>query len=606
MDSSNKSEIRISLTLANDHETDSLCMPCLQEEGQKNKSVVFCLECSERLCNSCRQHHRKLKLTSTHHLLDIEDDSKTPANSSMTESCPEHPGRCIEYICEGHQSLCCKTCKDISHLGCNNIKYILDEVDQFAESGEMGKVEKSLKGLQTKLTAQFQTKKIHSANISDQVSETLNKIKTETTNAIERISKLAEEADNTVKMKSSDVKNKLQNEIDTIQNVLETLNDTQKVLTTVKQNARQPQVYIAFKKAEHQLDKYALYADEIESNMKETNVHFKFDKTFILIKENLHSVGDVQVGKNERSDKKLQRQSSVLLRVDSNQRYQKRLSSTPSISKRKKAIPVGGHSVRIPGDKTTCHVTGSEILEDGRILLADYHNKSIKLFNKNCSYISHIVLTSRPNDIVVTGEKEVATSLIDESVIQIITVNTTLSLCRRIDTGFPYHGLAYCSEGKLYGSTSVKGGTGEIHVLDITGKILDSIKHVTEQVNLVRPSAIRIDSKKHLLYINDLGRNCVYCMDISNGESHYKEVFTYTDRNLELRSGIAIDSDGDVYISSGNMTVHQISPDGVKVHEILTAADGLGLPHCLAISSQDNHLLVSEFKENSFKLFALR
>lgn len=605
MESTNKTEIRISLTLANDQEADTLCMPCLQEEGQKIKSVVFCLECSERLCSNCRQHHRKLKLTSTHHLLDIENDNETADdNNTMTESCPEHPGICIEYICEGHQILCCKTCKDISHIGCSNVKSIIDEATQFAESGELAKVEESLKYLQTKLAGQCQTKKTHSANISDQVSATLNQIKTETVNVIERISKLAEEADNTVKTKSSDVKTQLQNEIETIQNVLETLNDTERVLSTVKQNASKPQVYIAFKKADHQMKKYTSYADEIEANMKETNVHFTFDNTFLNIKEKLNSVGEVKVGKKERSEVK--RQSSVLLHVDSNKRYQKRLSSTPKISKRKKAIPVGGHSVRIPGDKTTCHVTGSKILEDGRILLADHHNKSIKLFNKNCSYINHIVLTSRPSDIVMIGKNEIATSLIDESVIQIITVNNKLSLARRIETGFSYYGLAYDDVGQLYGSTTVKGGTGEVHVLDITGKILHSIKNVNEQVNLIRPSALHVDNNKHFLYINDLGKNCVYCLEISDEELKYKEVFTYTDRNLELRSGIAIDSDGDIYISSGNMTVHQVSPNGIKVHEILTPADGLGLPHCLAFSSQDNHLLVSEFKENSFKLFALR
>ncbi|XP_053392272.1 uncharacterized protein LOC128554956 [Mercenaria mercenaria] len=528
--------------------TDNACTPCLQDGGKRIMSVVFCLECAEHLCISCRQHHRNLKLTSTHHLLEIENGNVADANNKMTESCPEHPGRCIEYICENHQTLCCKTCRDISHLGCVSVRRVLDEASRFVESGEISKVEECLKSLKAKLANQIQTKRKHTVNVSNQVAEALSRIKTETTKAVERINKLAEEADSAIKTKSSDVTNRLQNEMETIQNVLETLNTSEKVLNTVKQNAREPQVYTAFKKADYQLKKYSLYADEIETNMKEPNVHFEFDNTFLLIKDKLTTVGNFKVGRSEPLEKKLEKQSSVTLYVDTSKRHFKRLSSTPSVvSKRKKAIPVGGHSVRIPGDKTTCHVTGSEILQDGRILLADHHNKSIKLFNKNCNYINHIILTSRPNDIAVIGENEIATSLIDENVIQILTVDNLLCLSRRIETTFPYYGLA-CDGEQLYGSTTIKEGVGEIHALNLAGKFLGSFSHINEQVDLIRPSKICIDKNKHFLYINDLGRNSLFCVDISLGVSQCNEVFTYTDRNLELRSGLAIDTDGEMFI----------------------------------------------------------
>lgn len=591
-----------------DGKVDSPCTPCLLEEEKQMVSVVFCLECSEHLCETCRQHHRKLKLTRAHHLIEIlKGKNAEESDENTTESCPEHPGKCIEYFCENDEALCCKTCREISHSGCDKVKSILDEVSVFVEKGGVLNTEKSLRSLAAKLVCQVEAKRKQTVIISDQAAIALIQIKTERDSTIKRINKLADEAENNIKSKSSDVKTKLQNEIETMESVLETLNVTEKCLNTVKQNAGEPQIYITIKKADHQLKKYSVYAEEIEQHMTETNVQFKINSTFQSILEKVTTFGTVIVGKSETPDREQQKQDSVsYLQVNNSRRQFRRHSSSSSAgSKRKKAIPVGGHSVRIPGDKTTCHVTGSKILNDGRIILADHNNKSIKLFNKNCNYIHHIALPSRPNDIVVIGENEIATSLIDESAIQIISVNDKLCPSRRIATAYPYYGLAFSDQQQFYGTTTMEDGTGEIHAMDISGILLGSIKKIAEQIDLIRPTAIYID-KSQLLYVNDLGRNSVFCLDISLGVSEYRHVFTYTDRNLELRSGIAVDTEGYVYISSGNMTVHQISFNGIKVHEILTSADGLGLPHCLAFSARDDHLLVSEFKENSFKLYALR
>lgn len=591
-------------------EIENPCIPCLQDEERQTESISFCLECSEHLCETCSHHHRKLKLTRAHHVIDIgKRNGAETDNTSTTESCQEHPGKCIEYFCECHETLCCKTCREISHSGCENLKNIMDEASGIVESGEVLNVEESLKSLTDKVANQIDAKRKQCVDISDQAAVALTKVKTERDSTIERINKLADEAENDIKSKSSEVKYKTQNEIETMESVLDTLNVTEKCLRTVKQNAGRPQIYVAVKKADQQLKKYSVYAEEIENHMLEANVHFKLDGTFQSLKKKLVSMGVVIVGKSETLKPEEQKQEQMCyLQVNTNNSRQfKRHSSSSSAGlKRKKAIPVGGHSVRIPGDKTTCYITGSEILQDGRIILADYNNKSIKLFNKNCSFINHINLPSRPNDIVVLDENEIATSLIDEKAIQICSVNGSLSLSRRIETAFPYYGLTFSEKRELYGTTTKDDGTGEIHVLNMAGKFIGSIKKINDQMDLIRPTALRIDNNIQLLYVTDLGRNSVVCLDISHGISQYSHVFTYTDRNLELRSGIAVDTDGYVYISSGNMTVHQISFNGVKIHEILSSADGLGVPHCLAFSARDDHLLVSEFKENSFKLFALR
>ncbi|KAL4235236.1 E3 ubiquitin-protein ligase trim71 [Mactra antiquata] len=574
------------------------CSVCYQGDKKTTKAVVLCLECSEYLCDHCRAHHHKLKLTRDHHLQGLGSDSDDSVENTRTDTeyCLEHPGNPILHYCETHDALCCKHCKEVSHRHCHQVQYIPDQCSGIMSSNELENVEDVLRNTKDKLEHHIEIKKEQNIRVAEQIAVALIQIKTEKTSAIEFINKLAETAEKEVQSKGNDISSTISDEAETCFSAFQALSIAENSLTTVKHNSSEAQVYISTKKANQTAKKYSKYANEVEENMMDIHIQFNLDSAFHSMTKTIKAMGAVTTG------------------LEENNKPASRASSATSISslssyKRRKAIPLGGHSARIHGDRTTCYITGCELLEDGRMILADYNNKSMKVFDKYGHYSNHMFVSSRPTDIAVIGNEEIVTSLIDEVALQVLSIRKQIFLARRLETQFPYNGLAFSpSTSLLYGSTSFKDGTGEIHVMDLTGKILHSIGHRQHQANITRPMTLRINDDHGLLYVTDIGKNRVVCFDVSvlDEIETRSPVFQYTDRNLELRNGLAIDMDGNVYVCSGNRTIHQISSDGRKVHEVLTASDGIELPHCMSVSVKDNHLLLCEFKQNMFKLFALK
>lgn len=354
------------------------------------------------------------------------------------------------------------------------------------------------------------------------------------------------------------------------------------------------------KDATKQVEKYSEFVSKTEHNIVENNISFMTDRCFETMLQNITSMGSVviqEAGSTQQTTPIISPSASPC-------------GSRASLT-RKRAIPIGGHSVRISEDRTTCHVSGCKFLQDGRIMLADYNNKCIKLFDGNFRAENYVRLTSRPTDLVVITQErviEVATSLADEEMIQYVKVARTAYIGKRVQTAAPYQGLAYSKAKVLYASCYSDDGAGQIHVIDIEGNVLRTITNAGQtKPLLIRPTSLYVDDDRRILFVTDLGQNCVVCLDTTPGLTCNRQPLSrYTDRNLELRTGmITADNDDNIYVCSGNRSVHQISVSCEKVYEILTSTDGISTPHCLAYSAKDGLLLLSEYKENGVKLFKM-
>ena len=69
-------------------------------------------------------------------------------------------------------------------------------------------------------------------------------------------------------------------------------------------------------------------------------------------------------------------------------------------------------NIKTPGDIHDCGIIAMDITHDGRILLADYMNNSIKLFDKDGHHLASLVVANSPSDIsaMSNGEAVVAFS----------------------------------------------------------------------------------------------------------------------------------------------------------------------------------------------------
>ncbi|XP_053400951.1 tripartite motif-containing protein 45-like [Mercenaria mercenaria] len=92
-------------------------------------ATVYCYECSEKLCEKCKDMHKKVKISSIHRLCDInkqEDVAKLEHLKSLTR-CPKHLSDEVRYICKDHDQMCCNECAILEHRKCNEVVSIAKE-----------------------------------------------------------------------------------------------------------------------------------------------------------------------------------------------------------------------------------------------------------------------------------------------------------------------------------------------------------------------------------------------------------------------------------------------------------------------------------------------
>lgn len=102
--------------------TSSFCDPCMVLH-KHNNAINSCLECDESLCSVCSDHHKSLKATRNHILIDID---LQPTFLSLTKelsasNCKFHPLRDIQYFCVNHDLLCCGDCLAADHSKCEQV-----------------------------------------------------------------------------------------------------------------------------------------------------------------------------------------------------------------------------------------------------------------------------------------------------------------------------------------------------------------------------------------------------------------------------------------------------------------------------------------------------
>ena len=112
-------------------------MTILCESGvDENPAVAHCLTCSDHLCDSCFQFHKKQKLSRDHHVVMLKDlhqmDRKTGVRSVRRKlHCDEHKDEPLKLFCKTCQKVICRDCALVKH---REHKYIF--VHEFRHEAE--------------------------------------------------------------------------------------------------------------------------------------------------------------------------------------------------------------------------------------------------------------------------------------------------------------------------------------------------------------------------------------------------------------------------------------------------------------------------------------
>lgn len=102
-------EIRDAFKRATKSAQENLCEKCKQQDA-----VVFCSNCSQFICDKCKNMHQLFSELKSHQIVSMdqvrEDATNMVRTSKQTLHCPKHPSEKLKIYCETCSELICSDC----------------------------------------------------------------------------------------------------------------------------------------------------------------------------------------------------------------------------------------------------------------------------------------------------------------------------------------------------------------------------------------------------------------------------------------------------------------------------------------------------------------
>jgi len=95
--------------------TSNRCQGCSvdgNEQSNAKLAVKFCVECSDRLCESCVDIHRRVKQTRTHELVELSEDGRSIETVMKSKKiyCDKHTKKALKLYCFECKKAICMMC----------------------------------------------------------------------------------------------------------------------------------------------------------------------------------------------------------------------------------------------------------------------------------------------------------------------------------------------------------------------------------------------------------------------------------------------------------------------------------------------------------------
>ena len=133
--------------------------------------------------------------------------------------------------------------------------------------------------------------------------------------------------------------------------------------------------------------------------------------------------------------------------------------------------------MKAPSDVVDCYIAGLDVTEDGRIIVADFSNRNVKLFTMDGTWLMSRSLSARPsgyNTVAVINNDEALLSIWSEGTLHILDLKTKL-LSTKETVPIQYSLLSVCCyQGQIFATSGV--GIPSVMKIDRKGTVYWSRK----------------------------------------------------------------------------------------------------------------------------------
>ena len=259
-------------------------------------------------------------------------------------------------------------------------------------------------------------------------------------------------------------------------------------------------------------------------------------------------------------------------------------------------------SIKLKDDPRDCTISGSGFLPNGNLVLADFDNKRLKLFDENLKNLSHLDLKVHPQNMCTrTQDFEAYVTYNDnfQNGILVVSINgdNSMSVIRTIKIKDLCYGISSNNGGLAVMVNNPSGW--QIHLITLTGNLKAKVIPESGGKSMfVRPDYLRVTRDLKLL-VSDRGNNSIFCFN-SRGK------LLFHNSRLRQPMGIALDNadnGGHIFVASPGM-VHQLDPSGDRIGALMSQ-DEIGFPPICLCYDEDDSLLVVAGQSNYMMAYRL-
>ena len=203
--------------------------------------------------------------------------------------------------------------------------------------------------------------------------------------------------------------------------------------------------------------------------------------------------------------------------------------------------------VNVASDKNPCDITGSVFLPDGRLVLCDHNNMSVKLLSRSFEMTDTFRMDSKPWDVAVTGENQVAVTLPLLRVVRFLNLGEEKDNRQKIfQVRQDVWGIDSFGETVVIALHDISNSNGAIEIRKHNGFVLRQIK--TDYLNkpfFKSPGYVTVDKRDGKIFVSDGKKNAIMCFKYDG-----TLVRNYENAGLRWPRKIVSDSDNNLLICS--------------------------------------------------------
>ncbi|WAR21074.1 hypothetical protein MAR_015048 [Mya arenaria] len=241
-------------------------------------------------------------------------------------------------------------------------------------------------------------------------------------------------------------------------------------------------------------------------------------------------------------------------------------------------------------DENSCCFTGSCFIPGGRIILADWNNACLKLFNNKGVLTHRLDLPNNPWDVKLLPENRVVVTVPGEQTVLMVehSLDKGMEIVDSFHTKCECWAVTPIEGGRLAMTCDPWSKQPYVNVYNLNGKLLSFYKKDSNDNALFSyPEHITTDHHEQVLYISDSRKGCVVALTLSGCL-----LFRYSHKNLMSPVGITSDYQGNIYIcGKESHNVHQVSKSGELIRILFDKV--ISSPRTICLEPEGERIVVT-------------